>query len=156
MDGLSAPSHLARVLLSNGQQKRRREDIVAPTGPLLFASSRRRLQPNHPLHPSHRPSSLGVLGGHFTLTPARVRPLSPPPAAVMSPMPATHGHSQPCCNIPPVVAKGYSAKGSYEQIAGRKTCMSLPPPRPQPRLGESAFSRLSWSSALVSRCALPP
>jgi hypothetical protein len=40
----------------------------------------------------------------------------------MSPMPATQGHSQACCNVPPVVANGYQAKGSYEEIGGYKTC----------------------------------
>lgn len=40
-------------------------------------------------------------------------------------MPASHGHSKPCCNIPPVVSSGYQPKGSYEEIGGFKTCMSL-------------------------------
>lgn len=44
----------------------------------------------------------------------------------MSTMPASHGHSQPCCNIPPVISTGYQAKGSYEEIGGFKTCMSPP------------------------------
>lgn len=47
----------------------------------------------------------------------------------MSTMPATHGHSQACCNIPPVVASGYTAKGTYEELGGLKTCQepySLP------------------------------
>lgn len=51
----------------------------------------------------------------------------------MSSMPASHGHSAACCNIPPVVSKGYKAKGSYEEIGGYKTCMFffffLPPMR---------------------------
>lgn len=42
----------------------------------------------------------------------------------MSTMPASHGHSEACCNIPPVVSKGYKAKGSYEEIGGYKTCKS--------------------------------
>ena len=40
----------------------------------------------------------------------------------MSSMPASHGHNEACCNIPPVVSKGYKAKGSYEEIDGLKTC----------------------------------
>lgn len=44
----------------------------------------------------------------------------------MSTMPASHGHSQACCNVPPVVTKGYKAKGTYEQIGGYKTCASDP------------------------------
>lgn len=40
----------------------------------------------------------------------------------MSSMPASHGHSAACCNIPPVVSKGYKAKGTYEDIGGYKTC----------------------------------
>lgn len=37
-------------------------------------------------------------------------------------MPASHGHSEACCNIPPVVSKGYEAKGTYKDIGGYKTC----------------------------------
>jgi hypothetical protein len=52
----------------------------------------------------------------------------------MTTMPATHGHNEACCNIPPVVAKSYKAKGSYEEIGDMRTCklslhlssMSLP------------------------------
>ncbi|KAF4971497.1 hypothetical protein FZEAL_9840 [Fusarium zealandicum] len=40
----------------------------------------------------------------------------------MSTMPATHGHSEPCCNIPPVVSQGYEALGTYKDIGGYKTC----------------------------------
>lgn len=39
----------------------------------------------------------------------------------MSTMPATHGHSEACCNVPPVVASGYELKGSYETVDGLKT-----------------------------------
>lgn len=35
---------------------------------------------------------------------------------------------QACCNIPPIVAKGYSPKGKYIDIDGMKTCT---PPRLQ-------------------------
>lgn len=41
-------------------------------------------------------------------------------------MPASHGHSQACCNIPPVVTKGYDAKGSYEEVGGFKTYITGP------------------------------
>ena len=44
-------------------------------------------------------------------------------AAKMTSMPATSGHSAACCNIPPIVTKGYQAKGSYEDLGGFKTCM---------------------------------
>lgn len=37
-------------------------------------------------------------------------------------MPAQHGHSEACCNIPPVVAEGYVPKGTYITINGIKTC----------------------------------
>lgn len=43
----------------------------------------------------------------------------------MSTMPATHGHNEACCNIPPVVSKGYHAKGSYQELGGYKTCMVI-------------------------------
>lgn len=39
-----------------------------------------------------------------------------------STMEAQHGHSAACCNIPPVVSKGYEHKGKYETIGGLKTC----------------------------------
>ncbi|KAI8293542.1 putative AIM2 family protein [Colletotrichum sp. SAR11_240] len=41
-------------------------------------------------------------------------------------MPAQHGHHEACCNIPPVVAKGYEAKGSYEEIGSKKTYVTGP------------------------------
>jgi hypothetical protein len=41
--------------------------------------------------------------------------------ADMSTMKAQHGHSEACCNIPPV-SHTYSEKGSYEEIDGRKSC----------------------------------
>jgi hypothetical protein len=44
----------------------------------------------------------------------------------MSTMPASHGHNEACCNIPPVVSTGYSAKGSYDEVNGMKTC-AVPP-----------------------------
>jgi hypothetical protein len=37
-------------------------------------------------------------------------------------MPAQHGHSEACCNLPPVVAKGYQPKGKYETMNGMKAC----------------------------------
>jgi hypothetical protein len=42
--------------------------------------------------------------------------------ANMSTMPAQHGHSEACCNVPPVVADGYTTKGTYEELGGFKTC----------------------------------
>ncbi|KAF5680305.1 carboxymethylenebutenolidase [Fusarium heterosporum] len=44
----------------------------------------------------------------------------------MSTMPASHGHSEACCNIPPVVSKGYEAKGTYKEIGGYKTYVTGP------------------------------
>ncbi|KOS20897.1 putative AIM2 family protein [Escovopsis weberi] len=44
----------------------------------------------------------------------------------MSTMQATHGHSEACCNIPPVVSKGYKTKGSYEQVGGWNTYVTGP------------------------------
>lgn len=46
--------------------------------------------------------------------------------STMSSMPATQGHSTPCCNVPPVVANGYKPRGAYEEIGGYKTCMLSP------------------------------
>ncbi|KAH8662314.1 Alpha/Beta hydrolase protein [Xylariales sp. PMI_506] len=48
------------------------------------------------------------------------------PAANMSTMPAQHGHSQACCNLPPVVSKGYTVKGTYEDLGGYKTYVTGP------------------------------
>ncbi|KAI0118295.1 alpha/beta-hydrolase [Nemania sp. FL0031] len=47
-------------------------------------------------------------------------------AAKMSTMPAQHGHSEACCNIPPIVSKGYDAKGGYEELGGYKTYVTGP------------------------------
>ncbi|KAI0172876.1 Alpha/Beta hydrolase protein [Hypoxylon sp. FL1284] len=44
----------------------------------------------------------------------------------MSTMPAQHGHSEACCNIPPVVSKGYGAKGGYEELGGFKSYVTGP------------------------------
>ncbi|OTB01639.1 hypothetical protein M426DRAFT_265743 [Hypoxylon sp. CI-4A] len=44
----------------------------------------------------------------------------------MSVMPATHGHNEACCNIPPIVSEGYVPKGSYEELGGYKTYVSGP------------------------------
>ncbi|ROT34730.1 dienelactone hydrolase family protein [Sodiomyces alkalinus F11] len=44
----------------------------------------------------------------------------------MSTMPAQHGHSEACCNIPPVVSKGYEEKGSYDEVGSYKTYVTGP------------------------------
>lgn len=36
--------------------------------------------------------------------------------------PAMSGVSKACCNIPPIISKGYQAKGEYKTINGLKTC----------------------------------
>ncbi|KAI0551449.1 hypothetical protein F4679DRAFT_539333 [Xylaria curta] len=46
--------------------------------------------------------------------------------AKMSTMPAQHGHSEACCNVPPIVSKGYDAKGRYEELGGYKTYVTGP------------------------------
>ncbi|RSM15936.1 hypothetical protein CEP52_000571 [Fusarium oligoseptatum] len=46
--------------------------------------------------------------------------------AIMSTMPASHGHNEACCNIPPVVSSGYEAKGTYKEIGGYKTYVTGP------------------------------
>lgn len=46
--------------------------------------------------------------------------------ATMSTMPASHGHNEACCNIPPTVAEGYVAKGSYTEVGGFKSCKDVP------------------------------
>ena len=38
---------------------------------------------------------------------------------------AQHGHSAACCSIPPIISKGYEAKGKYETLGGTKTCKLL-------------------------------
>ncbi|KAF6835917.1 dienelactone hydrolase [Colletotrichum plurivorum] len=47
-------------------------------------------------------------------------------ARMASTMPAQHGHNEACCNIPPVISKGYEAKGAYEEIGGFKTYVTGP------------------------------
>lgn len=44
----------------------------------------------------------------------------------MTTMPACHGHSEACCNIPPIVTEGYEAKGKYETIGGLKSYTTGP------------------------------
>ncbi|KAK3298377.1 Alpha/Beta hydrolase protein [Chaetomium fimeti] len=44
----------------------------------------------------------------------------------MSTMPASHGHNEACCNIPPVVTTGYEAKGSYKEYDGLNTYTTGP------------------------------
>ncbi|KAE9380398.1 dienelactone hydrolase family protein-like protein [Stipitochalara longipes BDJ] len=39
---------------------------------------------------------------------------------------AMHGHSAACCNIPPIISKGYEPKGKYETIGGLKTYVTGP------------------------------
>ncbi|KAK3310779.1 uncharacterized protein B0T15DRAFT_519440 [Chaetomium strumarium] len=56
---------------------------------------------------------------------SRTKPVAPP-VAKMSTMPASHGHNEACCNIPPVVSTGYSAKGSYDEVNGMKTYVTGP------------------------------
>lgn len=46
--------------------------------------------------------------------------------ANMSTMKATGGHSQACCNIPPIVSDGYAKKGDYQTIDNRKTYVTGP------------------------------
>ncbi|KAI1472487.1 Alpha/Beta hydrolase protein [Daldinia caldariorum] len=47
-------------------------------------------------------------------------------ACKMSTMPAQHGHSEACCNIPPVVSKGYTPKGTYEELGGLNSYVTGP------------------------------
>lgn len=46
--------------------------------------------------------------------------------AKMSTMPAQHGHSEACCNIPPIVSADYDPKGGYEALGGYKTYVTGP------------------------------
>ncbi|RDW92494.1 hypothetical protein BP5796_01888 [Coleophoma crateriformis] len=39
---------------------------------------------------------------------------------------AAHGHSAACCSIPPIISKGYEAKGKYEELGGFKTYVTGP------------------------------
>ncbi|KAI0385156.1 hypothetical protein F5Y04DRAFT_206610 [Hypomontagnella monticulosa] len=55
-----------------------------------------------------------------------VKQFSPRNICKMSTMPAQHGHSKACCNIPPVVSKGYTEKGTYEELGGFKTYVTGP------------------------------
>jgi len=91
----------------------------APTVPAAVLSwpgaYTRRLSSVHQIHPSPRQNT-PFDKPLFQTVPAT------PSTAKMSTMPASHGHSEACCNIPPIVSKGYNAKGSYEEIDGLKTC----------------------------------
>ncbi|KAL2065655.1 hypothetical protein VTL71DRAFT_3325 [Oculimacula yallundae] len=41
-------------------------------------------------------------------------------------MDSINGHNKACCNIPPIVSKGYELKGKYETIGGLKTYVTGP------------------------------
>lgn len=41
-------------------------------------------------------------------------------------MKATGGHSEACCNIPPIVSSGYQKKGDFDTFDGRKTYVTGP------------------------------
>ncbi|KAI1109431.1 alpha/beta-hydrolase [Nemania sp. NC0429] len=43
-----------------------------------------------------------------------------------TPIPAQHGHSEACCNIPPIVSGPYDVKGTYETLSGYKTYVTGP------------------------------
>jgi len=48
----------------------------------------------------------------------------------MSKMEAQHGHSSACCNIPPIVSKGYEGKGKYETVGGIRSYVTGPTDSP--------------------------
>ncbi|KAI1821429.1 alpha/beta-hydrolase [Xylaria intraflava] len=74
---------------------------------------------NHPLRSPSPSVSLNTQTTNFL----NKRPRT---TAKMSTMPAQHGHSEACCNIPPIVSKGYDARGSYEELGGYKTYVTGP------------------------------
>lgn len=74
-------------------------------------------------HPHPHPQSRSF-ATQSTLNQDILKQLSPKHTCKMSTMPAQHGHSEACCNIPPVVSKGYTPKGTYEELGGFKTCKS--------------------------------
>ncbi|KAI1181233.1 alpha/beta-hydrolase [Nemania sp. FL0916] len=63
---------------------------------------------------------------HLRSQSTQLTQLTPRNTAKMSTMPAQHGHSEACCNVPPIVSKGYDAKGSYEELGGYKTYVTGP------------------------------
>lgn len=71
-----------------------------------------------------RPTSRPACSSGICSCSSRSIPLPPsrPQLAPMSTMQSTHGHSQACCNIPPVLSEGYVPKGSYEELGGMKSC----------------------------------
>ncbi|KAI2780943.1 Alpha/Beta hydrolase protein [Daldinia loculata] len=75
---------------------------------------------SHP-HPQSR-----SFATQSTLNQDILKQLSPKHTCKMSTMPAQHGHSEACCNIPPVVSKGYTPKGTYEELGGFKTYVTGP------------------------------
>ncbi|KAI0104354.1 Alpha/Beta hydrolase protein [Daldinia grandis] len=74
-------------------------------------------------HPLPQPRSFAA---QSTLNQDILKQLSPKHTCEMSTMPAQHGHSEACCNIPPVVSKGYTAKGTYEELGGFKSYVTGP------------------------------
>lgn len=124
------PNRLPAVRLDPHRLMRRATHLQLPSGgprsnrslrPLFDLSQR----PSNHLQASSRqlqPQSRSL--HHHQLT-SEVAAAAAAQIRAMSAMPASHGHSAACCNIPPIVSKGYKPKGSYEEIGGYKTCMSI-------------------------------
>ena len=85
----------------------------------LLDSPQTTSSPASPQHPQARTNKRLI--SNFAPPPPPSQSLSPH-IAKMSTMPASHGHNEACCNIPPVLSSGYSAKGSYAEVGGLKTC----------------------------------
>ncbi|KAI0116589.1 Alpha/Beta hydrolase protein [Hypoxylon sp. NC0597] len=96
--------------------------------PLSLSNSNSNSNPNS--NPSTSITHPFVQSRHLTSQSNRnqdlFKHLTPQNTCKMSTMPAQHGHSEACCNIPPVVAKGYNAKGTYEEIGGYKSYVTGP------------------------------
>lgn len=113
--------------LAGGQEQRSTSGSNIPT----TAESRRGLSSYTNTHLLSGPASLGprqlksnLLNKTVTVSASS---FSHHQSANMSTMPAQHGHSEACCNIPPVVATSYEAKGSYvEDLGGFKTYVTGP------------------------------
>ncbi|KAK3995856.1 hypothetical protein QBC44DRAFT_319563 [Cladorrhinum sp. PSN332] len=85
--------------------------------------------PNGPVRRAVAPQSLMPSSSSPSSPSARLQQLAQTVAmssGTGTKLSACHGHNEACCNIPPVVATGYSPKGSYQTLGELKTYVTGP------------------------------
>ncbi|KAI2615048.1 hypothetical protein GGR54DRAFT_319756 [Hypoxylon sp. NC1633] len=96
------------------------------TSPALPSSSITNSTSNSPVPASQTLTHSRNLASQSNRNQSLFKQFTPRQTCKMSTMPAQHGHSEACCNIPPVISKGYSEKGGYEELGGFKSYVTGP------------------------------